>query len=206
MVAGAAPVRFAICPPVQALPVHEHPLRARGSAPWSTCHGSILPKPRRSGIFEPPLPQLRRLLCRPPAVRIRELTECGCYGSDRRRVFRPRPARAGAGLEVCHFRMSGSLSKFCPCAPQIVREFRRQGYIRDRGGRLNRNHGCRSCGFSLKKTSKAHFCSPSDSLSSPQNINAPSNTSGTSKRRKLRPWIRSRSYSLVAQRSSSRHS
>lgn len=46
-------------------------------------------------------------------------------------------------------------------------------------GRLNnRNHGRRSCGFSLKKTSKAHFCVPLLTFESTQSINASSRRLG----------------------------
>jgi hypothetical protein len=36
------------------------------------------------------------------AVRDREFTECGCDGPDGGRVFRPRPASPGAGVEAGH--------------------------------------------------------------------------------------------------------
>lgn len=52
-------------------------------------------------------------LCRPLAVCVREFTECGCYGSDGGRVFRPRPACPRTGVEAGHFRGLGSLSESC---------------------------------------------------------------------------------------------
>lgn len=46
-------------------------------------------------------------------------------------------------------------------------------------GRLNnRNHRCRSCGSSLKKTSKAHFYVPLLTFERTQSINAPSRRPG----------------------------